>query len=350
LKGRIGTMLTTPTQLQTTRLTAKIKSLLHDAIVSGKLPKGQLLLETHVANLTGASRGPIKQAFTELHGEGMISRFDGRGFIVGASPDSVIRAPITARSLGLDDQEAGGLKERAWENVYDSVESELIRCALYGHFRINEHELANHYGVSRTVTHDVLMHAQVNGLIVKDERSRWYSVPLDENRVNFLYELRQHLEPVALSKAAEVIPAKELEQVDSRLIEALQRYPNLPADGLDELELDLHVRCLSYCPNPELVEALKRTRCIMIFGKHLFGREIAFPNEEPFFNEHRRIVDAMTRRDKAAVAREALAHLLKAREKVLDRVRYSHSMKARLELPYIKEVGPEGWLREEAKQ
>ena len=37
------------------------------------------------------------------------------------------------------------------------------------------------------------------------------------------------------------------------------------------------------------------------------------------------------------------------REKVLDRVRYSRSMKARLELPYIKEVGPEGWLREEAK-
>ena len=96
-------MLTTPTQLQTTRLTAKIKSLLRDAIVSGRLPEGQLLLETHVANLTGSSRGPIKQAFAELHGEGRISRFDGRGFIVGSRPDKVIRAPITARSLGLDD-------------------------------------------------------------------------------------------------------------------------------------------------------------------------------------------------------------------------------------------------------
>jgi DNA-binding GntR family transcriptional regulator len=335
-------MPTMQNQPQTTSLTAKITSLLRDAIATGKLAEGQLLLETHVANITGSSRGPIKQAFAELHGEGRISRFDGRGFIVGSRPDKVIRAPITARSLGLDDQETGGLKERAWENVYDPVESELIRCALNGRFRINEHELANHYGVSRTVMHDVLMHAQANGLIVKDERSRWYSVPLDENRVNFLYELREHLEPVALSKAAGVIPQKELEQVDSRLIQALRRYPDLPADGLDELELDLHVRCLSYCPNPELVEALKRTRCIMIFGKHLLGREIAFPNEEPFFDEHRRIVDAMMRRDKPAVAQEALAHLHKAREKVLERVRCSRMMNASLDLPYIKEVGADG--------
>ena len=108
--------------------------------------------------------------------------------------------------------------------------------------------------------------------------------------------------------------------------------------ALDELELDLHVRCLGHCPNPELVEALKRTRCILIFGKHLLGREIAFPNEEPFFDEHRRIIDAMMRRDEAAVARETLAHLRKARTKVLDRVRYSRSVTAPLDLPYIKEA------------
>ncbi|WP_207461513.1 GntR family transcriptional regulator [Azospirillum sp. SYSU D00513] len=326
-----------------TGLTAKISRILRDAILSGRLPRGQLLLETHVANLVGSSRVPIKQAFAQLHAQGLISRFDGRGFIVGPDPvpgnGTVIRAPITAASLGLEEGEGGGLKERAWEGVYDPVESELIHCSLYGRFRINEQELASRYGVSRTVMHDVLMLAQVNGLVTKDERSRWYSVPLDESRVTFLYELREHLEPVALSKAALSIPPQELERVGGRLTEALRLYPKLPAETLDELELDLHVRCLGHCPNPELVEALKRTRCILIFGKHLLGREIAFPNEEPFFDEHRRIIDAMMRRDEAAVARETLAHLRKARTKVLDRVRYSRSVTAPLDLPYIKEAG-----------
>jgi DNA-binding GntR family transcriptional regulator len=335
-------MSTAKIQQQNSSLTAKIKTLLQDAILCGMLPKGQLLLETHVADLVGSSRGPIKQALAQLHAEGMISRFDGRGYIVGRDHGNVIRAPITAGSLGLEEQEASGLKERAWENVYDPVESELIRCSLYGRFRINEHELANHYGVSRTVMHDVLMRAEVNGLVTKDERSRWYSVPLDEQRVNCLYELRELLEPVALSKAAQIIPIRELERVSRRLTEALPLYPNLPAEVLDELELDLHVRCLSHCPNPELVEALKRTHCILIFGKHLLGREIAFPYEEPFFNEHRRIIEAMMRRDAAAVAQETLAHLNKARAKVLERVRCSRSMSVSLDLPYIKEAGTAG--------
>jgi hypothetical protein len=50
----------------------------------------------------------------------------------------------------------------------------------------------------------------------------------------------------------------------------------------------------------------------------------------------------MKRRDKPAVAQEALAHLHKAREKVLERVRFSRTMNASLDLPYIKEVGADG--------
>lgn len=333
-----GKMTTAKTQQQDSRLTTKITALLQEAILCGMLPKGQLLLETHVANLVGSSRGPIKRAFAQLHADGMISRFEGRGYIVGTDQGTVIRTPISAKALGLEDQEAIGLKERALESIHDPVESQLIRCSLHGRFRINENELANHYGVSRTVMHDVLMLAQVNGLVVKDERSRWYSVPLDEHRVNCLYELREHLEPIALSKAAGAIPLDELERVGRRLSEAMQHYPNLPAEELDDLELDLHVRCLGHCPNPELVEALKRTRCILIFGKHLLGREIALPHEEPFFHEHQRIIDAMMRRDGDAVAREARAHLDKARLKVLDRVRHTRSMGVPLDLPYAKEA------------
>ena len=316
-------------------LNAKIHALLTDAILSGRLLPGQVILETHVANIVGSSRMPIKQALAQLSEDGLVSRFEGRGYVVGNDNAAVIRDPLTAQALGLAEDDAGTLKTRASESIYDSVERELIHCSIFGRFRINEQELAKHYGVSRTVAHDVLMLAQVNGIIVKDERSRWYVVPLDEYRVACLYELREQLEPLALSRAAKHVPQKLLKAMAGRLEKAIARYPKVPPALLDELEMDLHIHCMSYCPNPEFIEVLKRTRCILIFGKHM-GHDIGLPVGEPFFAEHVRIIEAMAGRDAKAVARETLDHLHRSLPKVTERARRLRSTESPPDLPYVK--------------
>ena len=60
---------------------AAIERRLADAIASGALPAGAVLTEGPIATLFGTSRTPVRTALGDLADRGMLSRFDGRGFI-----------------------------------------------------------------------------------------------------------------------------------------------------------------------------------------------------------------------------------------------------------------------------
>jgi len=62
-----------------------ILEVLRDSILKGNLVNGLVLGETEVGRLFGVSRTPATLALAQLHSEGLIQRFNGRGFLVGAS-------------------------------------------------------------------------------------------------------------------------------------------------------------------------------------------------------------------------------------------------------------------------
>lgn len=71
------------------------------------MPKGLVLLEGPLAQLFGTSRVPVRRALSLLHEEGLITRFEGRGFIV-AQPDEEVeplRLALTGELFGLDEQQ-----------------------------------------------------------------------------------------------------------------------------------------------------------------------------------------------------------------------------------------------------
>ena len=53
----------------TAPLYLRIRDGLSDAIAAGRLPKGALLLEGHIAGLFSSTRTPVRQAFTLLEEE-----------------------------------------------------------------------------------------------------------------------------------------------------------------------------------------------------------------------------------------------------------------------------------------
>ncbi len=65
---------------------AMIREVLRNAILSGAAANGLVLLEAPLAELFGTSRVPVRKALNLLHEEGLISRFDGRGYLV--NPES----------------------------------------------------------------------------------------------------------------------------------------------------------------------------------------------------------------------------------------------------------------------
>ncbi|MDO5605441.1 MAG: GntR family transcriptional regulator [Paracoccus sp. (in: a-proteobacteria)] len=313
---------------------ATITARIRKSIAAGALPPGTVLLEGPLAGLFGSSRSPVKRALAELEEEGLLSRFDGRGLLVGqaAAPR---RVKITPAMLLLDADDGISAKSFAWQPHYYDFEREVILRSVFGRARINELALARHLDVGRTVAHDLLIHAREVGIVYKDEGSRWWIVPLDEARFQNLYELRILLEPVAMAGAAGHIPEARLDEIEARLRRAQVAFPVISAADLDVLESDLHIDCIRYGRNPEIAEALKRSHCILVAGKHIQLALGADARVDPFMDEHLEIIAALRRNDLSVMRETLIRHLELSAQKAAHRLAAFRAIRAVEELPYI---------------
>lgn len=297
-----------------------IAEVLREAIGRGGLPEGTVLLEGPVADLFGSSRTPVKQAFQLLERENQVRRFGGRGVMVGEA-DEPLRTALTPDMLGLAADAAPMTRAPRWQAHYYGFEHAIVLQATLGSARINELALARHYGVGRTVAGDLLNHAAESGIIARDEKGRWRINPLDEVRFQNLYELRLLLEPEALRTATERVPADVLAAMEGRLVSVAERFPAVEEGEIDRLEEDLHLEILSYGSNPEILEALKRCRCVLVAGKHI---QRAVRGKEPidaFMAEHLQIIRAIAARDQEAARRGLHDHLAASMQKADQRLR-----------------------------
>ncbi len=298
----------------------RIRDVLADAISAGRLPRGALLLEGPVAGVFASTRTPVRQAFALLETAGLIRRFDGRGFLVGQGRGGPKRVALTAEMLGLDEEAPGLRKAPGWEAIYESLEREMVHISVFGRHRINEVELARARGVGRQVARDALTRLEALGIVEKDERMRWTLVPLDESRMRDLHDIRVALEPLALTRAAPFIPPAERRAMTHRLEEALAVYPDLSVPAMDDLETDLHITCLGYCPNRELLIALRRARFMLNVSKHIIGVSHRMPESEPFIAEHLAVFRALDVDDSARAAETLSHHITVSLPKVIQRV------------------------------
>ena len=307
--------------------------LLRKAIQSGSIEEGTVLLEGHVAELMSLTRTPVRQALRELEDEGVVSRFKGRGFLAGPSGVVPQRIALDAAMLGVGSANPVR-KKLGWEAIYDGVERDVVHLSVFGHYRLSEVELARHYGVGRIVARDVLLRLENLGLTEKDERMRWVVTPLDECRINHLYELRWLLEPAALRATMANSSSIDLKPMLDFLHKAIQAYPLIDRTELDQLEHHLHVDLLARCPNQEILKSLERTRCILTLSKHVLGKSAPMPENDPFMSEHFSVLSAVAQGDSERAQDLLRDHLEAACQKVTSRVAIVKGSVSMPNIPY----------------
>jgi DNA-binding GntR family transcriptional regulator len=237
---------------------------------------------------------------------------------VGPADIAVLRLPLTQSLAGLALRNEPKVSF-AWQTLYDEVEARIVHRAFFGRARINEHELARHYGVGRKVARDVLSRLETLGMTEKDEASRWSVVPLDERRIREPYELRAHLEPLAIAGAMDDIAPNDLAAMSARHAEGLARYADITATKMYGLEVDQHVTCVQRSPNRELSQALQRTHGVLTLSKHTVGTRVAKPPREGLFEEHLAVFDAMARGDRDDVRAAVRNHILASEDSLVQR-------------------------------
>lgn len=297
-----------------------IAQTLRNAIQNRLLHDGTVLTEGALSTLFGASRSPIKQAFSELEAAKLVQRFEGRGVIVGQKAVEPIRIAITAETLGIASDPTEVVRDDAWSTLYYALERDIILASIFGRFRVNELALARHYGVGRTVARNLLLRAHALGLVVKADSSHWYIVEMNEERFRDLYELRILLEPPLIETATACIPMEIRVAIERRLRAAANDFAGLSVSELDALENDIHVTCLSYGRNIEMMEASKRTHCTLVIGKHMQAEIFKRPRIHPFIDEHLAILDAIKLNQGAKAAAALRKHLTESHIKGVARL------------------------------
>ncbi|GHC38922.1 GntR family transcriptional regulator [Aidingimonas halophila] len=319
-------------------LKEQLYSALNKGLESGRLEPGLVLLEGNIADLFGMSRSPVRQTLRQLHDEGKISRFDGRGYLVGEHPDDIIRRPLTHDDIKDVEGMTSVERQDSWLLHAETVERDVVLSSMKGRFELNELQLARVLDVSRTVTHRILLHLQSIGVLEKVKYSSWNVVPLDDDRLHNLYEARRQLEPFMIGRATTRIPREQVEDYINKLSYASEHYPDIKSDFLDELENDLHCDAISQGANQEILNMLSRTRPILLISKHLLGDSIALPDEEPFFDEHRWVFDKILKLQAAEASKALDEHLTRSESKVLDRLALFRA-EGRVDIPpYLKDA------------
>jgi DNA-binding GntR family transcriptional regulator len=300
------------------RLYQRVFEILAEQIRRGALGAGAILTETGVAARFGISRAPARQALDELVRAGLIARAARRGFQVAGGGPGALASPAGPDAAP---PEITRLVPRpSWERILGEVEGEIMARTSFAAWRVNEAELARHYGVSRTVARDVIGRLQQSGVVQKDTRSRWYAPALTPQHVGELYELRWILEPVALRKSAANLPATLLPELRLNVLLAIEGEGPVAGATLDALENDLHVRLLGHCGNRSLVQAISAPQSLLIVHRFLYRWTAALFGTEPFLKEHLEVYDRLAAGQVETAADVLENHLRVSLDRALVRI------------------------------
>jgi len=281
-----------------------ITHVLRSNIESGVLPAGLVLLEGPIASLMQTSRMPVQSALRMLSEEGLVHRFHGRGYLVGAEGQDVapLRRDIGEFDLYIPQQVDDALQTRGtWKHFYDEVEEQVASCQVFGEFRIVETELADHLGVSRTVVRDVLSRLQERGLIRKNASSHWIAGPLTARTLREKFELRAIMEPAALRMAAPHLHYSQIEEFRDRI----GVDPSLKPEDLEDA---LMKHCIAQAPNTSLVEMIQNNQMLLTsVNRALTG--LGLPEDEIALDQYRTLFDLIARHPIDSAAEYLRDHL-----------------------------------------
>ena len=197
----------------------------------------------------------------------------------------------------------------------------LENAILSGYFkpreRLVERDLLAHFNVSRTVIREVLKMLEGKGLIKIIPYRGAVVVDLTAEEVEQLYFLRTKLEFIAAGLVIEHITQQEIQYLRKRRME-LEKHQRERTDQMIEKDNEFHRVLFRASGNGylnEMIDYLGRKAHIVKFNAWSLPDRI-----EQSILEHRAIIEALEQRDRDALEKLVVDHLLISKESYLSRL------------------------------
>lgn len=328
---------TPPVKSAPLRLYQIIESVLRDHIVNGALPEGLVLLEGPIAEVFKTSRAPVQQALRRLSEQGLIQRFEGRGYVIpGTSPDfEPVRIGLREAGLRLPRDAGTALQSRSsWQRIYGQAQHDLAGAAAFGRYHVNEARMADHFGVSRTVIRDTLGRLNERGIVQKSARSRWITGPLTAAATREMYDIRKLLEPAALIQAAPSMDHAALSNMRDQLIALETRPDQLTPELMFDLDRHLHIDRILGIDNNRLILTIRQNQ-LPLLTNLVFHEYLGTSHASATLIEHRLVTELLLRDAPQAAAAALVAHLDAALRRSLARLKVLSVVPAPELPPYL---------------
>ncbi|GAB0115826.1 GntR family transcriptional regulator [Acidisoma sp. C75] len=273
---------------------AAVEAILAANIACGRLAPGFVLLEGPVAEALRTTRPPVQRALRNLADRGVVQRFNGRGYLVGAGPAlHPLRTDIRTIALEFPAEAEEALASRSSaERIFEHIERDVAGCIVFGQYRIVEAALAEYFSVSRTVARDVLGRLEERGLVRRNQSSHWLAGPLTAQAIREHFAVRRLLEPRALVSAAPTIDRDELAELLQRLMDQERNLDTAEGVERDDLELQLVEICMRGNPNQRL-NTLIRENLLPVAAAERLLRQLGLPEDTARITEQRLVAELL---------------------------------------------------------
>lgn len=225
------------------------------------------------------------------------------------------------------------VKKNLKNSTYLTLKEKLINCIYPPGTILNEIQLAEDFGLSRTPVREAISRLEMDGYVKVMPKKGIYVTDISLNDVHQIFQTRIEIEPIALKLAAPYLETDEL-------IMFRNRFEHDTPDIINAFRLDtaMHLFIIEHCGNRYIIDMMRKlfddnTR-IVIASKQ---NQVRIHNAKC---EHLEILDSLiAREDLEKTAALMGAHLETCRRAALDyfySLEYSHSVPEKAQ--YMQEL------------
>jgi DNA-binding GntR family transcriptional regulator len=194
--------------------------------------------------------------------------------------------------------------------VAEHLRTAILRGEIAPGDRIRQEDIAERFGTSRLPVREALRILEAEGL-TEHEANKGARVPrLSQHEVDVIYQMRERLEPLALTESIPHLDASVLD----RLEEVQRRIEdNRDVDAFLELDREFHLLTYSGCRVDQVMSMVTRLWNSTQHYRRAFVT-LSGPGRWWVINaEHRLLLDAIERSDDTDAERHLAGHIRRTR-------------------------------------
>lgn len=202
------------------------------------------------------------------------------------------------------------------EIVYEQLKFQILTGKITPGTRMMEVELAEEMGVSRTPVREAIRKLEKEGMVNIEPRRGAYASDISVKDMVDILEVREDLEGLAASLAAERITeeqTEELRRITKGYGDAIQNSDTEQIIHFDEL---FHKHIVSCTGNNTLIQLSETVQELALRFRYLYYDDFSRYENMPV--EHKQIIDAITSGDVETARIVADEHVRKLKEFVLE--------------------------------